>query len=628
MPQPPVGIDLGTTYSVIAYVDETGRPLTISNEAGDLLTPSAVSLDDGEIIVGKEAVKQAVFDPDVFADGFKRDIGRSRFRRPIARRQVPPEVLSAFVLRRLKQDAERRLGTIENVVITVPAFFDETRRRATQEAGRIAGLNVIDIINEPTAAAVAFGYLSSTRKEQILVYDLGGGTFDVTVLQIDGNTFRTLATDGDVQLGGRDFDERLVNHVAEKFIAAHGSDPRRDPHDVAQLWQNAQDAKHTLSTRASVSIPCFHQGIKMRVDLTRGEFENLTADLLDRTATTTQLVLRQARLTWDQIDRILLVGGASRMPMIAAMLEQAAGKLPDRSLSPDEAVAHGAALYAARLSPESVNLPSEFELINVNSHSLGIIGLDQREKRHRNIVIIPKNTPLPCKVVRGFATARDNQSSVRVVVVEGESERPEHCIELGMCVVRNLPPGLPKGTKIEVEYSYATNGRISVRARVPQARQSAAVDLQYDAALNLNLTDWQSRICGDEPAATDGAEDTIPRFAKYLDELLVSFGKKVARLGVPKKLADHRAVADEAAQELERLSAEYVQAEREQQAAARQTEILHAASSMSQITLALEVAEMKARTAHRTLAIGCIEHGFVPPELEMLHDEIRHFQTA
>lgn len=628
MPQPPIGIDLGTTYSVIAFVDDAGRPTTIANDIGELLTPSAVSIDEGEIIVGKEAIKQAVFEPEVFADCFKRDMGRSRFRRPIAKKHVPPEVLSAFVLRRLKQDAERRVGPIENVVVTVPAFFDETRRRATQEAGRIAGLNVVDIINEPTAAAIAFGYQTSTKKERILVYDLGGGTFDVSVLEIDGGKFRTLATDGDVQLGGKDFDERLVQHVAERFKAAHGSDPRQEPHDAAQLWQSVQDAKHTLSTRSSVAIPCFHNGIKMRVEVSRTEFENLTADLVERTTTTTQLVVRQARLTWDQIDRVLLVGGSTRMPMVYQALEQLAGKAPDRSMSPDEAVAHGAALYAARLEPGDVSLSSEFELINVNSHSLGIIGIDQREKRYRNITIIPKNTPLPCKVVRKFATARENQSSVRVVVVEGESERPEHCIELGICVVRNLPPGLPKGTRIEVEYSYAPNGRISVRARVPKARQSASVDLQYDAALNLNLGDWQSRICGDEPAEVVEDEDVIETFVKYLDELLVSYGKRVARQGVPTAFADKRSAAVDAAREVEALSAEYLKAERDRQKAVGQAEILAATTRLSQTTVAMELAEVKSRTAFRALASGCVEAEFVPQGLAELYEEIRRVQSV
>jgi len=302
-PQPPIGIDLGTTYSAIAYLDASGRPITIANDAGDLLTPSAVAFDQDIVLVGKEAVKTAVFEPAVFADCFKRDMGRREFHRPIAGTQVPPEVLSAFILRQLKQEAENRLDCeIREAVITVPAFFDETRRRATQEAGRLAGLKVLDLINEPTAAAIAFGYqrtavlgaTAAPQRERVLVYDLGGGTFDVTVLEIDGQSFRALATDGDVQLGGRDFDERLMNYVAQQFQAAHRVDPRADPQDAAQLWHNVQEAKHALTQRTTVAVPCVHHGTRMRVDISRAEFERMTADLLDRTETTTQLVLEQA----------------------------------------------------------------------------------------------------------------------------------------------------------------------------------------------------------------------------------------------------------------------------------------------------------------------------------------------
>lgn len=631
VPHRPVGIDLGTTYSVIAFLDESGRPVTIPNDAGDLLTPTAVSFDDGTVLVGKEAIKQAVFEPEVFADCFKRDMGRRHFHRPIANKQVPPEVLSGIVLQSLKKDAERRLGPIEQVVIAVPAFFDETRRRATQEAGRIAGLHVLDIINEPTAAAVAFGHQSSVTNERVLVYDLGGGTFDVTVLEIDGRTFRTVATDGDVQLGGRDFDERLVNHVAELFSVAHGSDPRSDAHDAAQLWQDAQEAKHTLSTRSKVSIPCFHSGTRFRVDVTRTEFEQLTADLLDRTETTTRLVLRQAKVDWNGIDRVLLVGGSTRMPMVIEMIRRVSGKEPDQSMSPDEAVAHGAALYAGLLmsEPGTDRGAAAFDLINVNSHSLGIIGIDQRENRRRNVVIIPKNSPLPCKVVRKFATARENQSSVRVTVVEGESERPEHCIHLGTCIIRNLPPGLPKGTKVEVEYSYSSDGRLSVRARVPKARQSASVELHYDAALNLNLDEWRSKLCGVEPsAAHSNAEDELDKYVSYLDDLLVSLGQRAAKMALPETFQEKKDAAISAAKELKALTTDFLVAERARQNALGQAEILKSAAVLSQLTVAAQLAEVKSRSAYRALARDCIEAEYAPGPLASLYEEIKRLQSA
>ncbi len=332
--QPPVGIDLGTTYSLISHLDATGRPVTISNASGDLLTPSAVFIDQDDVIVGKEAVKSSALSPDCYAECFKRDVGSEAFHRKLKGFGIPPEVLSAFVLERLKKDAERRIGPLSKVVITVPAFFDETRRRATQEAGRLAGLEVLDIINEPTAAAVAYGYgrgafdparPSSAWHERVVVYDLGGGTFDVTILEIDGTRFRALATDGDVRLGGKDFDERLVAHLAEQFRTAHGVDPRSDPQDAAQLWLDAQEAKHTLSTRSRTTVVCFHAGIRMRIDITREHFEDMIRDLVERTETTPSLTVRQLGLEWSQIDRVLLGGGSSRVPAVADMLRRVTG---------------------------------------------------------------------------------------------------------------------------------------------------------------------------------------------------------------------------------------------------------------------------------------------------------------
>jgi molecular chaperone DnaK len=504
---PPIGIDLGTTYSVVAYVDATGRPATVLNGTGDLLTPSALFFDDDGVVVGKEAVKNCVFAPECYVECFKRDMGSMFARRKIRGVEVPPEVLSAFVLDRLKQDAERRLGPISRAVVTVPAFFDETRRKATQDAGRLVNLEVLDIINEPTAAAVAYGHMHGrfgdgavvdSKPIRILVYDLGGGTFDVTILELAGTQFRTLATDGDVTLGGKDFDERLVNYLAEQFQSAQGVDPRSDPQDAAQLWIDAQEAKHTLTERSKATVVCIHAGIRMRIEVTREKFEDLTRDLVERTETTTALVIKQAGLTWPQIDRILLVGGSGRMPMIGQMLRKVTGKEIDCSLSPDEVVAHGAAIYAAMLTGDGfASIQGKCKLVNVNSHSLGVVGTHVRTGQKINAVLIPKNTPLPCRAARTFRTARPDQRDVRVVVVEGESQRPEACIALGECVVRDLPPGLPKDTPVEVEYAYTADGRISVFARVPSIRYSRQVEIQRNAGRDLSdLDTWRERLCG------------------------------------------------------------------------------------------------------------------------------------
>lgn len=654
--QPPVGIDLGTTYSLIAHLDATGRPVTIPNSTGDLLTPSAVFVDEDDVIVGKEAVKSSALSPDCYAECFKRDIGSLNFHRKVRRFDVPPEVLSAFILDRLRRDAERRIGPVRKAVITVPAFFDEGRRHATQEAGRLAGLEVLDIINEPTAAAVSYGYTrglfdpsrtSSEWRERILVYDLGGGTFDVTLLEIEGTRFRAVATDGDVRLGGKDFDERLVNHLAEKFREAHGIDPRSDPQDAAQLWLDAQEAKHTLSMRSRATVVCFHAGIRMRIDVTREEFEDLIRDLVERTETTTSLAIRQLGLEWSQIDRVLLVGGSSRVPMVSDMLRRMTGKDPDCSQSPDEAVAHGAALYAgmlmAKVSPAG---PGErrlagpsCDLVNVNSHSLGVVGIHPKTKLRTNIVLIPRNTPLPAHAVRVFTTARQNQRSVRVPVVEGESERPEDCIALGECIVRDLPPGLPQGASIEVEYLYAANGRISVMARVPSVRYSEQVEIQRDHTRNLDdLPMWRARILGREPPVPlpsaavppplpDGAPADRPTLLKRLDAVYTRVGQVVVSLPLPPPLVRSQEAARAVAAELKRLHAAWKEAERARHACGGGPDALRLDAALSQARDECHQAETRCQFAYLVLGRECAGAAFCPPGTEREIEEIRQLQA-
>ncbi|MBI2477277.1 MAG: Hsp70 family protein [Planctomycetia bacterium] len=517
--QPPVGIDLGTSYSVLAYLDQAGRPITIPNSAGDLLTRSAVLIEDDGLVVGDEACKNAIDSPDSYAELFKRDMGSDFYCRPLRGQRVPPEVLSGFVLERLKKDAEARLGPIRDVVVTVPAFFDELRRKATQDAGRLAGLQVLDIINEPTAAALAFAYqcgllnpsnaVTGPELRRLLVYDLGGGTFDVTILEIAGESLRTIATDGDVCLGGRDFDERLVNDRANKFLAAQGMDPRSDPQDALQLWRDAEDVKHSLTERTKTTVACFHAGIRMRMDVTRAEFEGLTRDLIERTRSTSSLVLKQAGLRWEQIDRVLLVGGATRMPMVSEMLLQLSGKEPDRSVSPDEAVAQGAALYAGMLTRQAASgTGPAYRLTNVNSHSLGVVGTHAQTGRKSNVILIPKNTPLPHHAAKTFKTSEDDMRSIQVSVLEGESNRPEDCVALGKCMVRDLPPGLPKGTEVIVEFHYEANGRLSVLSRVPRTRQSAQVQIVRQRQDELqSLAAWRTKL---GTRAGDQAKRSLP----------------------------------------------------------------------------------------------------------------------
>jgi molecular chaperone DnaK len=473
-----LGIDLGTTYSVVAYLDAQGRPVSLPNPSGELLTPSVVLFADDGVVVGKEAVRSAAIEPDRVADCVKRDMGSRSYHRKINDRELPPEVISAFVLRSLRADAERRLGPLQKAVITVPAYFDEVRRRATMDAGRIAGLDVLDIINEPTAAAIAYGYQLGFLDRQgqtvgekpvrVLVYDLGGGTFDVTILEIQGTSFKALATDGDVYLGGKDWDEQLMEIAAERFQKLSGSDPRADPATVQELWLAVEAGKRTLSERPRAPVYLNYAGRRHKTDITREEFEEATAPLLGRTQATTELVLRQAGLSWADIDRVLLIGGSTRMPMVRRMLQEVTGKRPEQSISPDEAVAHGAALYADLLLQRQTDArrPARFSITNVNSHSLGIIGFDPHTKQKRNQILIPKNSPLPCTATKVFKTSQPNQPMVTIRVVEGESDRPDACSQVGVCTIRDLPPNLPEGYPVQVSYSYQENGRLRVLAKL------------------------------------------------------------------------------------------------------------------------------------------------------------------
>ncbi len=495
-----VGIDLGTTFSVVSCLDETGRPQTLLNGEGDKLTPSVVFFEGTDVIVGKEAVKAIGTEADQVAECVKRDLGSRMYGKVLGGRQYPPEAIEAWVLNKLRIDAQQQIGPFDKVVITVPAYFDEVRRKATQDAGYIAGFEVLDIINEPTAAAVAFGCqqgflpaAKSAERRKILVYDLGGGTFDVTVMELGPDEFNTLATDGDVRLGGRDWDQRLVDYVAEEFIRRHGVDPRSDSNAEGRLWRDCEDAKRTLSARSKATVACDYRGLGIRLEITRQAFEDMTRDLLDRTAFTTRQTLRAASLTWNDIDRVLLVGGSTRMPAVGEMLQSIGATQLDRSVSPDESVAHGAALHAGMLLERHQGRAPRLKIRNVNSHSLGVIGHEGPTHRPRNAILIPRNTPLPATAKRVFKTQKAAQKSILVQIVEGESAAPEDCSQLGKCSVRELPPDLPAQTPIEVCFRYAENGRLTVEVRC--ADKQLRHEIQRENSLTPEqLTSWRQYI--------------------------------------------------------------------------------------------------------------------------------------
>lgn len=502
-----VGIDLGTTFSAIATLDDHGHSITLPNRDGEMLTPSAVYLDDqGNAVVGQAALDVALEQPHNVATLIKRRMGHASYGRPVAGREFRPETLSALILRKLIQDAELRIGPVRQAVITVPAYFDDTRRKATQDAGRIAGLEVLDIIDEPTAAALAYSFqpprspqelrpdqVLPTEERTVLVYDLGGGTFDVTLVRLSQRRFETLAIEGDVRLGGKDWDDRIVEHVALQFQKQYGEDPRSDPQSLANLLAAAERAKRTLSKLPQTSVTCTHNGKVLTVPLTRAEFESLTRDLLTRTRLTTQQVLRQAGLTWDQVDRVLLVGGSTHMPMTGQMLREVSGKIPDNSLAVSEVVARGAAIHAGiaaaragevdlALDDEALEAFGAVVEINVNSHSLGI---EVRKDQERiNDILIPKNTQLPTAASRVYRTVVENQSRVRVKVLQGEAHQADACISIGECWIEGLPPNLPKASPIQVRCGVGSNGLIDVMALDMTSGKMARTEIHRSSGLS------------------------------------------------------------------------------------------------------------------------------------------------
>jgi molecular chaperone DnaK len=500
-----VGIDLGTTFSAIATLDDHGQPVTLPNRDGDMLTPSAVLLaDDGSAVVGQSALDVALEQPDRVAMLIKRRMGHPSYGRAVAGKEFRPETLSAIILRKLIQDAELRLGPISKAVITVPAYFDDTRRKATQDAGRIAGLDVIDILDEPTAAALAYSFqpsregkasppgpLSPGDKRTVLVYDLGGGTFDVTLVRLSQQRFQTLAIEGDVRLGGKDWDDAIVNHVANQFLQQTGSDPRTDPMSLANLQSAAERAKRTLSKLSQTTVTCMHNGRVLTVPLSRAEFESLTRDLLIQTRLTTQQLLRQAGIGWDEVDRVLLVGGSTHMPMTGQMLLELTGKNPDDALAVSEVVARGAALHAGITAAQhtkrpltedaTFNLLSQVVEINVNAHSLGI---EVKQGNDRlNDVLIPKNTQLPTAASRVYRTVVENQQKVRVKVLQGEAPKADACISIGECWIEDLPSNLPLAAPIQVRCGVGSNGLIDVMALDMTSGKMARTEIHRSSGL-------------------------------------------------------------------------------------------------------------------------------------------------
>jgi len=501
----PVGIDLGTTRTVVATVDSRNVPQTVRNADGDATTPSAILIEGRNVTVGKEAIKAVATDPELVARFVKREMGNRQYSFNSGVKKYPAEMLQSFILRRVASDAAAALARpVRDVVITVPAFFNEPKRQATIDAGMLADLNVLAIVNEPTAAAIAYGHSAGQldhtggfkTAQKVLVYDLGGGTFDVSLLSIRRREFETLAIDGNARLGGLDWDLCVAEWLAEQFQSVCGLRMDATHPAYPELLTEAEELKHALSVRPKVPVRIKVDSNVLKTELTREQFDDLTAHLLDRTRFTIRKLLEDAKQKWSDIDRVLLVGGSTRMPQVVRMLRELSGAQIDQTVSPDEAVAHGAAIYARSQIPESRRSPAdapELSVTDVTAHPLGVLGKDLQTGRPRGKVIIEKNTPLPAERSARFPTVQDGQANVVIRVIEGGDIRGLHATPIGIFRVEDLPPGLPAGSPIDVTLKYTDDGIIEAFARVLKTGQSARIRIERQGGLSdQEKVNWKS----------------------------------------------------------------------------------------------------------------------------------------
>ncbi|MBQ6006142.1 MAG: molecular chaperone DnaK [Selenomonadaceae bacterium] len=502
-----IGIDLGTTNSVVSVI-EGGEPTVITNPEGSRITPSVVGFTkDGQRLVGQLAKRQAVSNPDRTISSIKRHMGEN-YKVSIDDKNYTPPEISAMVLQKLKADAEAYLGeTVKQAVITVPAYFNDSQRQATKDAGTIAGLEVLRIINEPTAAALAYG-LDKDNDETILVFDLGGGTFDVSILELDEHTFEVKATSGDTHLGGDDFDKKIMDWMVAEFKRDNGIDLSKDKMSAQRLIEAAEKAKIELSsmTSTNINLPFITadaSGPKhLDLTLTRAKFDDLTRDLVERTMGPTRNAMKDAGLTGNDIDKIILVGGSSRIPAVQNAIREILGKEPSKGINPDECVSIGAAIQGGVLAGE-FGKGNEILLLDVTPLSLGIETLGGVCTK-----IIERNTTIPTQKSQVFSTAADGQTSVEIHVLQGEREMAAGNKTLGRFVLSDIPPA-PRGVpQIEVTFDIDRNGIVNVSAKDKSTGKEQKITIQSSSGMSKEDIDRMVK-----EAAAHEAEDKKQREA-------------------------------------------------------------------------------------------------------------------
>lgn len=479
-----VGIDLGTTYSCIAHLNEHGEPVSITNEEGEISTPSVVLYDRGDEIVGTEALRNAIMNPGHVVQNAKRFMGDPRKSWQIEGETYTPIDVSASILRKLLRDAQRQLGPIERAVITVPAQFSDVQRHATIEAGKLAGLKQVDIINEPVAAALCYvlgaeglWFTELADEQRILVYDLGGGTFDLSLVSYQRNEVRVIASSGDLHLGGIDWNNELMHYIADQFANEFGDDPRSDLESLQHLSWEVEQCKRSLTIRPRAALLCQHAGKRKTYQVELEKFEELTRPLVQKTEELTKKLLKDNGLGWARVDVVLNTGGSSRMPMIRETLRRMSGRTLNTALSPDQSIAHGATYYAGMLlsnsefvhsilSSAASQRLSAIKQQSVNARALGVLVRNMKTNRREPCYLLQANSPLPVQVSETFGTVIKGQKRIRLRIVEsGPAQNEQDFVMLGTCEIAGLPADLPADSPVEVTIRYDESARVHASAR-------------------------------------------------------------------------------------------------------------------------------------------------------------------